>query len=233
MATVVSVYRQRNASALADVLRPCLAAGNAVRLWALDHDAPELATWTVGVGPGGRFQLLNRLLIGAPPGYIVASDDDFEFAQGNLAMLLRIVDRYGFDLAQPAHASNSAHSYPFTKRQPFSVARETTFVEIGPLMVISPRMRKDICPFPERTPMGWGVDAEWTDFARSGERRFAIVDAVRIRHFDQPGSSYADDVMDDEVAVHDQALSERGVDHIQDLQRTLATHRLWRMIGAG
>ncbi len=226
--TLASVYRHHNANTLVRVLRRVTTTDTTdIRLWALDTAAPELARWTIGTGAGGRFQLLNQLLAGASDGYLVISDDDFTFTRGDLALFMKIVELHGFDLAQPTHARGSARSYPLTTTRALTIARDTTFVEIGPLVAISPEMRDHIFPFPERTPMGWGVDIEWADYARSGERRFGVIDATRIHHTGAPGKAYGDESLRQEREASQAAIRDRGIESIADIQHTLATHRPW------
>ncbi|MCO8127433.1 hypothetical protein NHL50_09440 [Acidimicrobiia bacterium EGI L10123] len=228
--TVVSVYRRRNADTLLDLLRPVAAReGVHVRLWALDDEAPELTRWTTGAGPGGRFELLNRLLAEAPAGYVALVDDDVSFTKGDLATFMKLVDHLGFDLAQPGHSVNSSRGHNFTTIEPLSIARRTTFIEIGPIVAIAPSIRPAIQPFPGRTPMGWGVDVEWSDLARNGDRRFGIIDATPIRHADRPGGGYSDDSQDHERRAVQDALNVRGLSAVTDVQAAIDMVRPWRV----
>src|SRR3954468_10583147 len=60
-----SVYRERNAGLVHDILGP--RADWHVHLWALDEVSPVLRDETRGTGAGGKFELLQRLLDLAPP----------------------------------------------------------------------------------------------------------------------------------------------------------------------
>jgi hypothetical protein len=227
--TVAGVYRCRNARSMLSAVREADAAGFDVRLWALDHESDVLARWTVGTGPGGRFELLNRALTPMRSGYVVLLDDDVTFVRGGLSTLVRLVDWFGLDMAQPAHARGSARSFPMMTVAPVSVIRETTFVEIGPVLAIAPSLVGEVTPFPENPPMGWGVDVQWSDLARKG-RRFGIVDAVRVRHHGTIGSGYASGEESPDRSNLRDALHQRGAEKIIELQVVLNVHRLWSLL---
>ena len=106
--TVVSVYRQRNSRSMLSIVRDADAAGFCVRLWALEETSHALAEWTVGVGTGGRFELLNRALPPMRAGYVVVVDDDVTFVRGAVSTLVRLADWLRLDVARPAHALGSA-----------------------------------------------------------------------------------------------------------------------------
>src|SRR5262245_26102976 len=133
--TIVGVYRSANARVVERLLAPALAAGWTTAWWALDHVAPGLTAHTVGEGPGEKLPLLNEALRrhGAPRGAVVLSDDDIEFARGNVTDVVALAARAGLGVAQPAHAPGSEVSHGITRARPRSRVRLTTFVESGPL----------------------------------------------------------------------------------------------------
>ena len=129
----------------------------------------------------------------------------------------------GADLAGPARSEREL-DHAITAARRLSVARRTSFVEIGPLFVVGPRWRDRIVPFPEERGMGWGLELEWHELHREG-CELGIVDAVRVRHLGERGEGY--DFRTDVHRVHAE-LEERGFDSWQDVQRTLATWRPWQ-----
>src|SRR5262249_2790006 len=136
-----SVYRSRNAAVLEEIL-----AGRddrrQVHLWALDEVSPRLASLTRGSGPGGRFELLQRLLDECPPSpasWAVFSDDDYRFRRGSLGDLVSLARAARLDLVQPAHRRYVNASFQFNLVRPRLIARRTHFVEIGPVVLMSPR----------------------------------------------------------------------------------------------
>ncbi len=62
---------------------------------------------------------------------------------------LFLAERFALDLAQPAHRLSSHAAWSLTRRRPFSVVRETPFVEIGPVTAFSARTFSTLLPFPD------------------------------------------------------------------------------------
>jgi hypothetical protein len=226
-AAVFSVYRQRNASVLERLLEAPLAAGWPVALWALDEPAASLETWTHGHGTGTKFELVNGLaaeLSLEPDDWIVVADDDAVFVRGSLVSFAETAAAAGLGLAQTAHALRSNISHRITWRRPFSNARLTTFVEIGPIFAVHPGWRDRVLPFPDGIGMGWGLELDWMDLRADG-CRLGIVDATPVRHLAPFAAAYSPD---EEVAKLERLLEERGAPGWGDLRRTLATWRPWR-----
>lgn len=222
----VCVYRSRNAAYVADLVRQVVEAGGVVALWALDEIHPQLADHTTGSGPGSRLALLNVLLAQLPPTrLLVVADDDVSFAVGDLRRLIRLVRLGRFDLAQPAHASDSHITHDVTVGRPGLKARLTRFVEVGPLVVIGPRVRPLITPFPEEFGMGWGLDVAWSDLHRRGYR-LGVIDGVMIRHHGVVAAAYS---TDDSEEMLSRILQQRGHDWSylnQTVKRWSARHPL-------
>ena len=184
---VLAVYRYANAELMGAVLagRP---KGWDVRLWALDRTHPGLRGWTAGEGPGLRLALLNRLhasLPGGFDGYVVLSDDDYLFARGRLATAAGVAVAGGFGLCGVSHDHRSQVSHGFTYGRALSLARLTSFVEIGPVVIVAPDWRPRVFPMPEEFGQGHGLDAVWPELRRDG-CRMGLVDAALIRHLVPP-----------------------------------------------
>jgi len=231
---VIGVYRQENAAIVVRALRG-LPASWKVRMWALDREAPALAEVTVGSGGGGRFELLNRLIDRGGSGggrWLVVIDDDV-VVQPGLPSLVHWASRAGFGLAMPGHRAASFHTWRFTRRNLFDRARATTFVEIGPVLAISPGARELVLPFPADTGLGWGVEARWWQLAQQGAVRLGIVDSVPTVHLRPPGRSYDREVEGqrlhaelDRVRVPEGTARER----MELLQHNLGHWRRWRRV---
>jgi catechol 2,3-dioxygenase-like lactoylglutathione lyase family enzyme len=72
-------------------------------------------------------------------------------------------------------------------------ARETTFVEIGPLTAFHRDTFATLLPFPALR-MGWGLDAHWAAVARERGWPIGIVDATPVGHTIAPvGAGYGHD----------------------------------------
>ncbi len=189
------VYRKRNRPVVEAMLRQCPADVDA-RLWCLDGDpgpGTRLGTGRVlGAGPGEKFPLVDALLACRPlpeNAYVVVADDDVVFSQGSLEALLRVCRHLSLDLAQPAQSWSSCYSHPFTLARPWSLARRTGFVEIGPLFVVGPGRRSDFIPFGP-VGMGYGLEMRWNTLAKSGAR-LGIVDRCQMVHLGTVGAGYA------------------------------------------
>jgi hypothetical protein len=223
--TVASVYRAQNAANVAKMVEPLAAVGGSVRLWSLDDVPDRLRRWTQGSGPGRRFELLNRLLADAAPGWTVLADDDVCFRRANLLDLVGISDLLGLDISQPSHALGSNVSHPFTRTTPFSVARLTSFVEIGPVVVFSPAALPHVVPLPEEG-MGWGTEIAWSDLQRTSGLKLGIVDAVRIEHLGAVGNAYSSE---DEFERLGEIFAREGLEGWSSLQRTHQHVRPWNL----
>jgi len=224
---LLAVYRSANATTVGRLVDDALGRGWNVRLWALDRTAPSLAAVTVGEGVGDKFPLLNRLVEGQDLerfDWVVAADDDFVFIGGSLVELLDVAEAAGLDHLQPAHTELSHRDIEFTVRRPLSVARRTTFVEIGPVFAFRAPWITELLPFPAQHTMGWGLELEWFDLQQRG-MRLGIVDSVPIRHLGRVGRAYAKDEQRKRLRA---LLAVRDIDSLGDIQRTCGTWRPWQ-----
>ncbi|WP_116449477.1 hypothetical protein [Blastococcus litoris] len=219
---LVAVYRHKNAGHLARLLADAVPQ---VALWALDEVHPDLAHVTVGSGPGGRFELLGRCLDTLTldeSAWLVIADDDVRFSRGDLRSLARIAGAVGLDICQPAHEWNSHSSRRVNRSRPLMLARDTGFVEIGPIVLMDDRARRLALPLPTRTLMGWGVDVEWTTLQRQGIR-LGVVDAVRVEHLGAVAADYGTAA---ERQALDDSLAAAGLTSIDE---AIATTRRWTL----
>jgi len=187
---------------------------------------PQLASDTLLTGlAAGKFENLNRLLEGAEPeraDWIVVADDDVELPSRFLDRFLALCERMGLDLAQPAQTARSHAAWRVTRRRAFSLARRTSYVEIGPVTAFSARAAAVLLPFPELR-FGWGLDNHWAAVARERGWRLGVVDALPVRHEWQPvaaGYSHAEAIEEGR-----RFLAERAYVPAHEAQRTLATIR--------
>ena len=180
---------------------------------------------TAPQGERGKFENLNALLAAHPPAaydWLLVIDDDVALPRGFLDAFLCAAERTGLKLAQPAHRLHSHAAWPVTRRQPGATARETTFVEIGPVTAFHRDSFDVLLPFPEDLRMGWGLDVHWAAVAAEHGWPIGIVDATPIGHTQQPaGSGYARDAAEAEARTF---LRDRPYVR-RDEVRTLAVHR--------
>ena len=126
----------------------------------------------------------------------------------------------GLDLAQPAQSMRSHAAWRVTRTRPFSLARRTNFVEIGPLTPFSRRAALELPPFPPLR-FGWGLDNHWGALAREHGWRLGVVDALPVRHEWQPvATAYTHEEAKAEarafLAGRDFVPTDRGAAHAAD-----------------
>ena len=134
-------------------------------------------------GALGKFENLNQLLGGAAAGFdwLLVVDDDVRLPPRFLDRFVGICERFGFDLAQPAQTQRSHSAWRVARRRPASLARETRFVEIGPVTAFGARAASELLPFPDLR-FGWGLDLHWAALAAERGWRLGVVDATPVRH---------------------------------------------------
>lgn len=178
-------------------------------------------------GERGKFENLNVLLERHPAtgrDWLVLFDDDIELPRGFLDRFLFLAERFAFDLAQPAHRRTSHAAWQVTRRQQASIARETSFVEIGPLTAFASSTFETLLPFPP-LKMGWGLDAHWAALAKQRGWRCGVIDALAINHRAAPtGEAYS---RRQAIAEAKAFLAERPYLPAHELQRTIAVHSRW------
>ena len=213
---ILMVYRANNVRLVQAILRE-VGPGADVRLWALDEVAPDLAGQTVGCGPGTRFAHFNFLYRskGIEEGaWVVLADDDALFVKGSLTETIALMDRAGFALAQPSHSVLGWWTSLFNVARPFSLARDTNYVEQGPIVIIESSFAKEILPLPEDNDMGWGIEAEWYQ-AKQGRFRIGVIDACRVAHWSRNATSYP---AGPEMVSMRRRLAAVGADNVWQLQ---------------
>lgn len=183
----------------------------------------RLATGSMADLTGGKFQNANRLLADqAPADWTVIVDDDVVLPPRFLDGFLALTEAFGFDLAQPAQTLASHAAWPSARRVPLAVARETNFVEIGPVTAFSRRAADALMPFPDLA-MGWGLDLHWSARASEQGWKLGIVDALPVRHELRPvGGDYA---TADATAEAQRFLAGRSYVRAQDVGRRFRTYR--------
>jgi hypothetical protein len=131
---------------------------------------------------GGKFQNLNELLADrGDEDWIVLVDDDVLLPERFVDRMLGVCERFGLELAQPALTLASHGAWQVTRRRPGSLARQTRFVEIGPVTLIGREAAADLIPFPDLR-FGWGLDLHWAALADRSGWRLGVVDALPVRH---------------------------------------------------
>ena len=163
-----------------------------------DHHDVRLAVGEIEPGLG-KFERLNTLVGDARADWLIVIDDDVELPPRFLDRFIAVCEEWRFDLAQPAQTLASHAAWRVVRRKPFGIARESRFVEIGPVTAFSRRAQDALLPFPPLR-YGWGLDLHWAALAAERGWRLGIVDALPVRHESAPvGSAYSADAAIEEA----------------------------------
>jgi hypothetical protein len=225
--TMLCIYRARNQASVTGLVEQAKQQGMNIALWALDNPLPELSAYTLGCGPGPKMDLLNRLWQAVACDdcdQLVIADDDISFTRGSLDQLLRATITCEFGIAQPAHDWASTSTYSMNRRRPFLLARQTTFVEPGPLFVVTQPWIDQVVPFPENFGMGWGLWVLWLKLQAKG-CKLGVIDCVTVNHPSPTGREYASARGVETHRLHS-LLHEQGFQEPRDAQKTLGA---WKM----
>jgi hypothetical protein len=132
--------------------------------------------------PGGKFENLSILLTDQEPAdWTIVVDDDVCLPRRFLDGFVALAEAFEFQLAQPAQTLASHAAWGSARRVPFSIARRTNFVEIGPVTVFSRTAAAKLLPFPQLR-MGWGLDLHWGALAEQHGWKLGVIDALPVRH---------------------------------------------------
>jgi GT2 family glycosyltransferase len=190
----------------------------------LDGGRHQVELATSGPGALGKFENLNALLAAhgaAGHDWLLVLDDDVVLPPRFLDGLIAAAERLDLTLAQPAHRLHSHAAWSVTRRHPFATARETAFVEIGPVTLIRADAFADLLPFPALR-MGWGLDVHWSALADARGWRLGVVDAVPVLHGAAPaGSAYSRETA---IAEAQAFLADRPYLDRDAANRTVRTH---------
>jgi hypothetical protein len=187
----------------------------------------EVRFESTSVDGRGKFENLDMLLERAPVDgfdWLVLIDDDVALPRGFLDAFVSLAERFDLAMAQPAHRWRSHAAWNVTRRRPFSLVRETAFVEIGPLCALRSQTFETLLPFPPLR-FGWGLDAHWSALARSRGWRQGVIDATPIRHGLRRIASSYDPA--DAIDEGREFLADHPYTPTAQANRTLVTHRSW------
>jgi hypothetical protein len=144
-----------------------------------------------------KFSILNTLLKGIDLSqfdFIVVSDDDISVQPGFLDAFIGIQQTFGFSICQPARSWTSSIDHQIVRRRSGCVARQTRFVEIGPIFSFHKTVYSSLIPFDLETPMGWGYDYVWPVVVEKLGLTMGIVDQTPVDHTLRPrGEIYSSD----------------------------------------
>jgi hypothetical protein len=187
--------------------------------------APPLRDVTVAENlSGGKFENLNAVLDGRDPAsrdWVLVVDDDVLLPKRFLDRFLAICEALDFALAQPAQTRGSHAGWRITRRRGGAVARETRYVEIGPVTAFRADATAKLFPFPALR-YGWGLDVHWSALAGENGWKLGVVDALPVRHDRAPvATTYSREAA---VAEAREFLRDRAYLPADAAQQTVAVH---------
>jgi hypothetical protein len=109
-------------------------------------------------------------------------DDDAILPDGFLDHFLAIQQRLDFVLAQPALTADSSIDLPIVEQQRGVLARQTLFVQPGPMFSIHRSIYDLLLPFDAASPTGMGYERVWAYLLHERKLKMGIIDAVPIAH---------------------------------------------------
>lgn len=189
---------------------------------------PALQAYTRSSGPGLRMPLLGALIASNPPrrgDHLLIFDDDVLFVGRGGRGFPAIARTARLDIAQPAHTPFSPSTFAFNQTRLLSIARATGFVEVGPVVLMSPAAWSLAVPFPADIGMGWGLDVEWTRLRKAG-LRLGVVDATPVRHLKPVAAGYQADAEWEILQTRLRQVGAASVNELADLDA--ASWRPWR-----
>lgn len=198
---VVGIYRDAEPIAsAADELR---ASRHDVtfRLGAMGEVPERLAAETTNSHmTAGKFQNLNALVDGVEHAdWLVIIDDDVTLPTGFLDAAVELCERLNLALAQPAQTRFSNANWSLTKRRFLTIARETDFVEVGPVTLVRADAQALLLPFPADLRYGWGLDFHWAHLMKDAGLRMGVLDALAVVHASRKvASTYSWDAAQEE-----------------------------------
>jgi glycosyltransferase involved in cell wall biosynthesis len=207
------------------VVRPENRATHARAVAELKRSRCEVVVRERAPGGDGKFANLDALLDGAPLesfDWVLLLDDDVVLPRRFLGGFLCLAERFHLRIAAPAHRIRSHAAWRLTRRRWATVARETAFVEIGPVTALHRDTFAALLPFPD-VGMGWGLDAHWSWLARERGWRIGVIDLFAVAHLVAPAAAgYSQDAA---IAQARTFLADHPYLPVADSQRTLAVHR--------
>ncbi len=173
-----------------------------------------------------KWQLVNELI--TPQDfdqfdYFMVCDDDILLAPSFVDCFVAEQQSLDFALAQPARTWRSFTDHAVVRRRLFTRARQTNFVEAGPVVSLRRDFLKIVFPFSLESPMGWGYDLTWPVIARGLGLAIGIIDGVPVDHSLRARSALYD--MQKQIDVMAAYLSTRPHVREKEITQAIRTYR--------
>jgi hypothetical protein len=188
-----------------------------------DHHRVELRLGSMEELTGGKFENLNTLIgAGSEADWLLVVDDDVALPPRFLDRMIALAELFHLQMAAPAQSLASHAAWRVTRRRARSIIRETNFVEIGPVTLISSTAAETLLPFPPLR-YGWGLDLAWGATALDRGWRLGVADALPVKHESAAvGSAYPAEAAIEEARTY---LATRPYLSSAAAQETRVTHR--------
>ncbi|MGQ9646093.1 MAG: glycoside hydrolase family 99-like domain-containing protein [Thermodesulfobacteriota bacterium] len=137
------------------------------------------------MGRKPKYEIMNELISGEDLSqyeYVLMMDDDIILPKGFVDEFITLQDELKFAIAQPARTPNSDIDHPIVEQQSGILARETLFVEIGPVVSFHRSVYDLIFPFDLTSPMGWGYENVWSYLIQERRMKMGIIDHTPVNH---------------------------------------------------
>ncbi len=170
----------------------------------------SVSVCTIGVEDRGKFENINVALAPQDLGsfdWLIVTDDDVRLPPGFLDTFLFVAETAGLKIAQPAHRCRSYTSFMFNYRKWNCLARETRYVEDGPVTAFHRDVFPLVLPFPALR-WSWATDLLYCEIARRRRIPIGIVDCVPIEHLRPVAHDYRSDLAAAEARAF---LDARGI----------------------
>jgi len=114
--------------------------------------------------------------------YVIVADDDIKLPEQFLDRYLAVQTALEFAIAQPARTQNSFVDHPIVLQQAGAVARQSLFVESGPLVSFHQSAFGLTLPYDQDSLMGWGVENVWAYRIQENGLKMGIIDVLPVEH---------------------------------------------------
>jgi len=188
---VLGVYLANQPNNIIDVVEVVSRSNvyNVTQQWiALCGPAPQkvaAVTCQENVNQTAKYVLMNSLLADLQFDryeYILTLDADIVLPEGFIDEFLHIQTKLKFAIAQPARTTNSFVDHAIAIQQRGVLARQSRFVEIGPVVSFHRSVFSIVFPFDTTSSMGWGYENVWSYQVAQGGMKMGIIDNVPVDH---------------------------------------------------
>jgi hypothetical protein len=135
--------------------------------------------------PAPKFEIMNELLAKEDLSqyeFVLLLDDDIVMPNSFVDQFLSMQEQLEFSIAQPARTSESYIDHPIVEQQRGVLARQTLFVEIGPVVSFHKRIYDLVFPFDLTSSMGWGYENVWAHRLEQAQKKMGIIDVIPVSH---------------------------------------------------